>query len=194
LIKVKLAAEPPRFDANIRKKGHTALQNYERGKLKKLPPLWREVIPDLLERYDRRCAFIAQYLPHGTATPSVDHLIPKSRDRSKMYEWSNYRLCCLLFNSLKRDLNDVLDPFEISNDWFELEFVAFQIVPGLGVPPKVQAKLTTTLQLLNHADFRSGREVIWHEYLAGNFTATHLGRHAPFIFQEATRQGKLLKQ
>ena len=96
-------------------------------------PYWRRALDDLLVGYDRICAFLSLHIPPGVGTPSVDHMVAKSKAWDLVYEWSNYRLACSLMNA-RKGVADVLDPFEIGEGWFALELDEFQVMPGRGLP------------------------------------------------------------
>ena len=75
-------------------------------------PYWTEALAWLLEAYGRVCAFCC-FRIHETATPSVDHMVPKSESWDQVYEWSNYRLASLKLNAKKGVMTSVIDPFEV---------------------------------------------------------------------------------
>ena len=50
------------------------------------PPYWREALSDLLASYDRICSYLCLYIPRGTGTPSVDHMITKSVCWDQIYQ------------------------------------------------------------------------------------------------------------
>ena len=60
------------------------------------------------------CAYSAMHDAVGT----VDHFVSVNEDRSKAYEWENYRYCAAWINSSKRNVpaGDLLDPHEIETD------------------------------------------------------------------------------
>jgi len=149
MIRVPLATEPPTFDNTVRRPGLSAIAEMvgepstvaRPGPCRKkiadhradIPPssypdFWTRAIDDLLTKYDRCCAFLACYIHPATGVATVDHMVPKSRSWDTVYEWSNYRLASHLMNSLKSDTTAFLDPFEIEDDWFGLEWVGFEVV------------------------------------------------------------------
>ena len=48
-------------------------------------------------------------------------MLPKSTRWRDVYEWLNYRLACSRMNSRKGVMPNILDPFEVENEWFVLE-------------------------------------------------------------------------
>lgn len=88
-------------------------------KQKRLPALWREVCEELADAFHDRCAYSAMWLSHPG---EVDHFVSIDEDRSRAYDWDNFRYCAGWINSSKQSLrsSQLLDPLEIEDDWFEL--------------------------------------------------------------------------
>lgn len=212
MIPVNLALEPPSFDAKVRQRGLSAIDEMvgrpprlpHRGKRRKkiasseaaipsgeFPHYWRNALPDLLKAYDRRCAFLAMHIEQATGNPTVDHLLPKSHHWQQVYEWDNYRLCAAGINAKKRDLAGIVDPFLCKNGWFALEFVAFQVTAGPSAPASEHKKITETLKLVNTLDCLKAREEYVVSYQEGHITLAYLERRAPFIAAELRRQSLL---
>jgi 5-methylcytosine-specific restriction endonuclease McrA len=154
MIPVVLAPEPLNFDQTVRQPGLDAIREMvgevaiatrpgrKRNKIAtsredipsdKFPPFWRGSLDDMLTAYRRLCAYSCMYIERVTGNASVDHMFPKSETWDQVYEWKNYRLACGLMNSRKNDARDVLDPFEIQDGWFALEFTGYQVVCGQGL-------------------------------------------------------------
>jgi 5-methylcytosine-specific restriction endonuclease McrA len=216
MIPVTPAPEPSNFDLRIRQKGLNAIAEMvgekparkRRGpKRKKLtdmrekipadafPPYWREALPEMLESYHHLCAYLALYIHSATGSPSVDHVVPKSKSWDKVYEWSNYRLACALVNAYKNDVELALDPFLISPGLFALEFVEFQVVVGPAAQGNQAAQVTASINTLglNVRDCRKARQAYVEAYEKDEIRLSYLTRHAPFIAQELRRQGRLLR-
>jgi hypothetical protein len=216
VIPVTPAEAPPDFDARVRQKGLDALaelvgekpsrvrQGRKRKKIAEtraeipadaFPPYWRDVLPDMLSSYRRLCAYLALYIEHATGSPSVDHVLPKSKAWDKVYEWSNYRLACALVNSRKNDVALALDPFEIGTGLFALEFVEFQVVVGPAAQDQVAARVNESIETLglNLPECCKARREYVENYEAGHIDLSYLTRRAPFITQELRRQGLLLR-
>lgn len=214
MIHIDPATEPDNFDAIVRQPGLNALAELvgeltvaRRGPKRKkiadrredippdlLPSFWREANEDLLRAYHRICAYTSLYIPRVTGAPSVDHMFAKSVDWRHVYEWSNYRLACALVNSNK-GTRAPLDPFEIKDEWFALELVGYQVLPGEFVTGSLWDQVDETINKilhLNDLDFRLARGEYADDYLAGAIRYDHLERHAPFVARELRRQGKLL--
>jgi len=199
MIPVTPAVEPAHFDQCVRQPGRRVLDELARAygedeiPADKLPPLWRNVLPDLLIRYCRICSYLCLYIPRGTGAPSVDHMIAKSNARRLAYEWSNYRLACSLMNARKGAVADVLDPFGIEEDWFALELVAFQVVPGEGLPPDAAGAVCETIERLGLNDHIccEARTEYAQDYWEEHMSLDQLVRRAPFVARELKRQGRL---
>lgn len=211
MIRVALAQEPPTFDQSIRQRGLSAIAEMvgeeptrrrpgpRRGRIaahrnqipaSAFPDYWTEAISDLLRLYHRRCAFNACYIEPGNGVPTADHMIPKSRTWDQVYEWNNYRLASHLMNSLKSDLSNFLDPFEVQNDWFGMELVDFGVFLRPSFPINLKAAGDNTQRCLNHRDFRQLRGEYVAEYERG-LPYDFLERRSPFVANELRRQGRL---
>lgn len=213
MIRVQPAPEPPDFDARVRQPGLRAIAELvgERPPRQagrrcrpvaasrdaippdKFPPFWRQCLDELLTRYGRVCAYLALYISRGTGARSVDHFVAKSTRWDLVYEWRNYRLACDLLNSRKGAVADVLDPFEIEDDWFGLELVAFQVLPRVGLPADVAERVGhTILRLgLNDPECCNARTEYADDYWHGHVTFDYLSRHAPFVARELRRQNRV---
>jgi hypothetical protein len=158
-----------------------------------LPSYWTEAISDLMNAYHQVCAYSCFRIHRVTGTPSVDHMAPKSRAWDRVYEWENYRLAALLLNARKNDFSDVLDSFEIQDDWFELDLVGFQVRArhGLKDPVRAQVESTITRLRLNDKAFRDTREENALDYLERGVRLDILERESPFVTRELRRQGRL---
>jgi len=151
---------------------------------------------DLMERYDRRCAYLALYLEE-TSTPTVDHLLPKSLVWDRVYEWSNYRLCAGIVNARKGDRVGIVDPIQAKHGWFELDLLGGRVLRGAGAPRTQHRRIDATLPLLNARDCCRQRQRYIEEYGRGpgarGIDLSYLEYRAPFIARELRRQGRLVR-
>lgn len=214
MIRVHPAPEPTDFDEKVRQPGLSAmaelvgeepLRKRPGPKRKKLaerredirpdafPPYWTHALDNLLDAYQRICAYVCIYIEKVTGGASIDHLIPKSRAWDHVYEWSNYRIACSLMNTRKGVACEVLDPFEIQDGWFALELVGFQVVPGESLDASIRERVVATIETLNLNDRECCglREEYASEYQAGHISLGYLRRRAPFVARELERQGRL---
>lgn len=220
MIPVRPAPEPPGFEERVRLPGLDAIaelvgeaptRRRPGPKRKKIaetrsaippeayPPFWRAALPEMLDSYGRLCAYLALYIDYGTGSPTVDHVLPKSRAWDQVYEWSNYRLAAQLINAKKNDLGLVLDPFAMQPGLFAMEFVAFQVKPGAAAVGELREQVDRTIEVLglNMADCCAARrEYVLNYELGpghGGIDLSYLERRAPFVAQELRHQGRLLR-
>ncbi len=118
-------------------------------------------------------------------------MVAKSTAWDQVYEWSNYRLACLLMNA-RKGVADVLDPFAIGDGWFVLELVEFQVVPGRGLPADVCIRVDATIDTLGLSDSTccEARAEYAQAYWDGDVSLSRLREHAPFVARELERQGR----
>lgn len=187
MIPVQAQPEPPRFDAEVRQRGLRVLTDRPDA----LPPYWRACLGDLHAAYRGICAYVCIYLEPVVAGRSVDHFIAKSADKTLAYEWSNYRLACAKMNSRKRDFTDVLDPFEVDERWFVLEFEFLQILPSpqLDANQRVQVEETIARLKLDDAECRRARSAYYEAYIEREISFAYLERRCPFVAVEMKYQG-----
>lgn len=167
----------------------------------KLKPLWRKKLKSLHRRYDGVCAYLCVWIEPVTGAATVDHFIAKSKRAGDAYRWSNFRLACSAMNSRKRDYDNVLDPFTLAPDTFELDFVTGEISPSKKLnAAQFQAAHDTIKRLgLDDRPNRKNRIKRIDDYLrlkseAQPGATAHeqiLRRDSPFIWYEAQRQGML---
>jgi hypothetical protein len=209
MIRVTRAPEPAQFDLTVRQPGLRAIAEMvgapglskrsgparqqiadspEAIPAAQFPPYWRDALPDLLNAYGRVCAYSSFYIDPITGAASVDHMLPKSQAWQEVYEWRNYRLACSLMNSRKNDYQDVLDPFEVEDDWFRIELVGYQVIPAPGLAPEIHRKVSDTINRLklNDHDCLTLREEYAKVFAMGN-NLQSLSYRAPFLAREITR-------
>jgi hypothetical protein len=217
MIPVIAVREPAHFNERVREPGLDAIAELvgempqrkrpgrKRAKIaddranipaKSFPPYWRAALPDMLDSYNRLCAYLGLYIEYGTGSPSVDHVAPKSKRWDQIYEWNNYRLACALVNSKKNNLDLSLDPFSIQDGTFALEFVGFQVIAGPLADRELARKVNKTIDVLglNLRDCCEARREYVEAYQGRDIQLTYLERRAPFIAAELTRQGGLLPE
>lgn len=217
MIPVKQAPEPKSFDAHVRKRGADAILRLlgkpvkARGRKPKakfareqdippdsFPTCWTDVrasdnksaLDDLMDAYDKCCAYLGMRLERATGSPTVDHYIPKERDWRLVYEGSNYRLSASCVNGAK-GTRDVVDPFKVKPGWFELDLATFFVKRGAAAPPSEHARIDETLPILNLRPCVAQRGEYITEYQKGEIDLASVTRYAPFIAAELRRQGQL---
>lgn len=155
-------------------------------------PYWTEALADLLTDYRRICAY-SGFRIHTTGSPSVDHMIPKSKAWDRVYAWSNYRLASLRLNGLKNDSSMVLDPFDVQPGWFALDLTLGQVIAGpvAEQDPELKARVEDTISKLHLWEFDGDRLQDITDYETGEIGYRRLCRESPFVAAELSRQGKL---
>jgi hypothetical protein len=213
VIPVAPAAEPAGFDKQVRqpglraiaelcgkspptkRAGGTPLQKVAAREAEipadKLPPYWIHSLDDLMARYHEICAYSCFRIHRVTGARSADHFAAKSRHWKRVYEWSNYRLCCSRLNARKNAVSSIHDPFRIEAGWFQLELVGFQVHPDRSQPKALQAKLQRTIDRLGLNDFRRDREDHAERYWTRDVSLLVLREDSPFVAEELRRQGRL---
>ena len=128
------------------------------------------------------CAYSAMYEPVGT----VDHFISCHEDRSKAYEWANYRYCAAWLNSSKgtTPAAKLLDPFEIEDGWFELHLPSLQLRVSDAIPDEFRVRAEYVLDRLHlrHDERVMRQRSAWYSlYHCGHLTLEGLEKMAPLI-------------
>ncbi|MCY1077655.1 hypothetical protein [Archangium lansingense] len=187
MIHVDPQPEPPDFDSKVRQPGQSDLASQE-GELR---PHWQHCAVQLWHAYRGVCAYSCLYIPRGTGARSVDHLLPKSKRRELTYEWSNYRLACARMNARKNALESVLDPFEVQDGWFALEFSTLQVIPAEGLPEPLRQRVQETIDRLdlNDDEFIQARAAYYEVFRSGEVRFSYIRKHFPFLAMELIRQG-----
>jgi uncharacterized protein (TIGR02646 family) len=192
LIPISLQPEPHDFPARVREPGQRFLATTPRPTSKqwKNKEYWQDVIDDLYESYDGICAYSGEWIPCTTGDPTVDHYIPKSVNPQQAYEWDNFRLACLRFNRWKREFQDVVDPFTVAENSFQLLFPSLQVVPNPDLLNMDKERVVATikrLRLNNGLCIKARRR--WVIPLSqGKITFEFVKEKAPFLAHEMERQ------
>jgi hypothetical protein len=179
MIRLEPGPKPEGFDERVEKRGKAWLAANAKGR-----PVayWSEFKTDLANAFRSLCAYSAMYEPVGT----VDHFVSCDEDRSRAYDWSNYRYSSGWINSSKQALvsGQVVDPFLVENDWFEILLPSLQMVATDRVPGdwRERAKHMLNRLHLGHDErvLRQRRE--WYRmYQDGELTLDGLAKKAPLI-------------
>lgn len=173
--------EPAHFDERVRAPGRRFLESRRRRGA--LLPYWRRVLPELEAGFRGMCAYTAMWLG---SPGTVDHFVPTSRDRRLAYEWSNYRYAVPWINSSKQDLapEEILDPHEVENGWFEVILPSCQLVMTEACPPEKRRQAETMLRRLQLQD---GENVLRYRrawlkaYREGELSLALLKKMAPLV-------------
>lgn len=143
------------------------------------------------DAYHGICAYLGIYIYQAIGAASVDHFKPKTHFPGLAYTWSNYRLSSLSRNRRKGVHLDIVDPCEISGDWFVVEPGNGAIVPQQSLPQELQTRIRKTIDELglDDEDCRRMRRGFIAHYLKGDVSAAYLKQYAPYLWHEVQRQG-----
>jgi hypothetical protein len=187
VIRVERAPEPSDFDARVRKPGNVWLA---RGKMEGMPSYWRRAARHLRKAFQDRCGYSAMWL---SSPGTVDHFVSRDEDRRLAYEWGNFRYAAAWINSCKADLraDQILDPFEIGDDWFEIILPSCQMIMTERCPPEFRARahnMLVRLRLGHDEDVVSYRQEWYQMYCDGELTLEGLDRKAPLLARAIRKQ------
>jgi hypothetical protein len=127
-----------------------------------------------------------------TGSNTVEHFLPKDKYPKQAYEWDNYRLVSGMLNGRKRTREDVLDPFQVQNGWFVIDFPSLLVKPAPELAPGIAQSVQITVEILGLNDAGTclqGREAYVRAYCSGEIDFPYLTKKAPFIALELQRQG-----
>lgn len=177
--RIPLAPEPTDYRQRI----ETAL----RMSKAEMPPLWRAFIPEMMSAYNELCAYSNMRI-FPTDIPTIDHFLPRSLRPDLAYCWSNYRLCKPLINSVKNDKLGILDPFEVKDGIFSMNFV-YELLPStLATSAERELVLDTIEKLqLNSPRWIRHRGEWVKAVLNKKITLEWLQDNAPFLHSEFER-------
>ncbi len=181
---------PPRgFAERVAQRGAAWLAANEAGRL---PAYWQELRHELADAFNSLCAYGAMYEPVGT----VDHFVSVDEDRAKAYDWSNYRFASAWLNSSKQALRStqLLDPFVVQDDWFEVQLPSLQLGLTEHVPVEWRERAQFMLDRMHLAHderiLRQRRE--WFRmYQEHGITLHELAKKAPLIARAIAKRDQL---
>jgi 5-methylcytosine-specific restriction endonuclease McrA len=182
--------EYPGFNSQVRRPGAAFLAAYPRPTSEQFRKknFWSRAAKELHAAYSGICAYTATYLPEQG---SVDHFIPKTINPALAYEWSNYRLASGRVNSCKGNQTDILDPFQVGNDWFEIDIPSCLLRAKADLPHGLRTSINATINSLrlNTDDYYvQERCNILIDHAKGEITLNFLRRRYPFLAKEIERQ------
>jgi hypothetical protein len=188
VIRFEASPTPDGFAERVAQPGNVWLAAHPTGRP---PDHWnkQEFKGALAIAFRNLCAYSAMYEPVGT----VDHFVSCDEDRSKAYEWSNYRYASGWINSSKNSLRsqEVLDPFEVGDDWFEVILPSLQLVATDRVPLELVARARSMLERLHlgHDERVLRQRRMWYGlYQEGVLSLDGLARLAPLIARAVNKR------
>ena len=180
MIRFEAIAKPEGFAEQVEQPGAAWLEANPDAKRPK--DLWTQFKPALADGFRSLCAYSVMYEPVGT----VDHFVSWHEDRSKAYEWANYRYCAGWINSSKQSVKaaEIFDPFEVGDGWFEIILPSLQLVVSDAVPDEQRDRAEFVLTRLHLRDdervVRQRRE--WYRmFQEGEISLDGLRGKAPLI-------------
>lgn len=181
-----LAEAPAEFEELVEKPGGAWLGQNPTGRP---PPYWAKVYGDVSDAFDGLCAYSVVFLS-GAGT--VDHWISIDEDRSQAYAWSNYRHCAGWLNSSKQALraDQLLDPFEVQDEWFELTLPSLQLTVTDKCPDDVRGRAEFTIKRLKLRDGERairGRQTYMELYRNGKMSLDAMDHFCPLLARALRR-------
>lgn len=154
---------------------------------------WRKALADLRQSYGGICAYSAMEVARVTGSPTVEHFLPKSHHPALAYDWTNYRLVCQRLNGRKGDHQDVLDPFSLPADVFDLNPANGEILVHRNCPPQLRPKAESTIKRLHLDDpiERETRLVHAQKMVSRDWSQREAEAQSPFVFR-CLKQQRLL--
>ena len=180
MIRFEPVDEPAEFQERARVPGTAWLAANPEARRPK--DYWTPFKGVLARGFRDLCAYSAMYEPVGT----VDHFTSCDEDRSKAYEWQNYRYCAAWINASKGKTraDRLLDPFEIEDGWFELHLPSLQLRVSDVVPDEYRERaeyVLNRLRLRNDERVMRQRSEWYRMYRSGELSLGGLEKKAPLI-------------
>lgn len=187
MIPFERTPEPADFDVRVRQPRQRWLTE---GGAKRMPDYWRRAARDLQAAFKGLCGYTAMWL---SAPGTVDRFVSRDEDPGFAYEWTNFCYATASINSSKSALrsDQVLDPFEVGDGWFEVLLPSCQMVLTDRCPPAFRDRAQTMLKRLKLGD---GEGVVdfrqqWYRmYREGELSLEGLARKAPLIAHAVRKQ------
>lgn len=180
MIRFDKPPKPERFHAEAEVPGARWLADHPDAK--RPHDYWTAFKGELADGFRNLCAYSAMYEPVGT----VDHFESWDKDRSRAYDWSNYRYAAAWINSSKKNIlaSQIFDPFEVEDDWFIIILPSLQLIVSDAIPDQFIDRAEFVLKRLHLRDdervLRQRRE--WYRmYQEGGLTLKELWLKAPLI-------------
>ncbi len=179
MIRVARVAAPTEFRLRCRTPGEAWLAANPDAKRPR--DYWSQFKPHLADGFSNRCGYSAMYEPVG----SVDHFKSWDNHPELAYDWTNFRYAAEWMNKSKQTADeDVLDPYEVQEGWFEITLPDLQLRVTDRVPAARRARATYTLTRLHLRDdervIRQRRQ--WYEmFQTGKLSIDGLALVAPLI-------------
>ena len=180
MIRCERVPAPADFDEKAKAPGTAWFAAHPDAKRPK--DYWTPFKGTLARGFGDLCAYSAMYESVGT----VDHFVSCHEDRSKAYEWENYRYCAGWTNASKGNTPaaELLDPFEIEDGWFELHLPSLQLRVSNTIPDEFRERaefVLNRLHLLDDERVMRPRNEWYRMYRCGELSLDGLRKKAPLI-------------
>jgi hypothetical protein len=191
MIPVRRTRPPAGFAAKCHRPGLRWLATHPPGSGERLPNYWRLFLPELCAAFHNRCGYLAMLDLNGT----VDHFLSTDNQRHLAYEWSNYRYATGWLNSSKQNVDQaVLDPFQVREEWFEVDLASLHLRITPAVPRRLTTRAAYTIIRLGLDHGRRtiiNRQFYYGQFRSGQFPLAYLEQVAPLI-ATAVRRDQIL--
>jgi hypothetical protein len=205
MIPVTAAPPPPNYEYRVRQPGEQFLAQVPAPSNTQFRQYnyWSRVHTDLYAAHSGICAYCASWIPRATNPAanyhsSVDHFLPKSQFPKLAYDWTNFRLARKDINENKGEDCEIIDPFQIQDTWFELDFYSYRIKASAQTHAILQRRIKYTIQVLrlNESPFIDERTSVIGDYAHERMSFADLEHLYPFIAKEVKRQSfdKIFKE
>jgi hypothetical protein len=182
--------EPATFDSECRQRGRQWISDHPKPERRPCD-YWSPFREELRTGFARRCGYFAMYMHDG----DVDHFMSwancKATSPHLAYEWSNFRFMAPSLNSKKGTLdNNLLDPFEVQDTWFEVDIPSLVLRITDQLPAHLIGKAQFTIDRL---ELQQGRKAVtlrweWYEqHRSGELALAGLERNAPLVARAVER-------
>jgi len=199
MIRVILPNPPAHYIADVKTPGESFIRAIPNPKAHEWEgkDFWRFIHDDLYAGLKGICVYCSSWSPriksdlYSEHHTSIDHFIPKSRSPIQAYAWKNYRLCRTRLNRRKGVHQDVLDPCNINDGTFRIEFTTFLIEPLKTLPLPIQDRIRQTIErfeLNKDRDYVNERIRVIQTYTLDQVSLDQLRQKYPFIAQQIVSQ------
>jgi hypothetical protein len=190
MIRVTLPLEPDDFNDDCRVPGNQWLAAHA-DPTEDPPNRWRDYTSVLRAGFNNRCGYLAIWDLNGT----VDHYLSVDNHRHLAYEWTNYHYATGWLNSSKQNLDQqVLDPLQVRDEWFEMDLASLHMRLTAAVPARIRPIAEFTLRRLK-LDYGPKiidiRAIYWDLFQTGGMDLGSLDREIP-LMATAVRLERLL--
>jgi len=196
MIRATAYAEPKDFDDAVRKRGRAFLATTPKPTNAQWKPnaFWMASHDQLYGLHGGICLYSSSWTARKlssrlTGNTSVDHFLPKSLCPELAYEWTNFRLCRSQLNQRKDDSLEVMDPFSINSDWFQLDFFTFRVQANPTAAKIIRTRVESTINILglNDAGYVKERIAVMKQYCIYGVPLARIEGKYPFIAREIRR-------